>query len=114
MTIESLVASADVLLAGLIMALSLPLILNKIPPNKWYGVRIPKAFHSDENWYQINQYGGKVLFCWSLALGVIGFVKLFAPFEGMDFWSLQLYQVGPAVVCMTGALIQILVYASKV
>ena len=45
---------------GLVLILtSIPLILQKIPMNGWYGIRIAVAFESDEKWYAINAYGGK-------------------------------------------------------
>ncbi|HQU34683.1 MAG TPA: SdpI family protein [Thermoanaerobaculaceae bacterium] len=46
----------------LLSVISVPLILRKVPMNHLYGVRIPKAFVSAENWYEINAYGGKLLF----------------------------------------------------
>ena len=46
---------------GLLMALiSVPLVLRKIPMNHTYGIRVRKAFVSQENWYAINVYGGKL------------------------------------------------------
>ncbi len=49
-------------------AFSLPLIFRKIPMNHAYGIRIRKAFVSSENWYSINEYGGKLFFVFGLAL----------------------------------------------
>lgn len=50
----------------LLTTLAVPLILRKVPMNHVYGVRLPKSFVSDDNWYEINAYGGKLL----LALGI--------------------------------------------
>ncbi len=48
--------------AGLLLAgLSVPLINKKIPPNAWYGFRVPKTFQNDSIWYAANQYAGKRL-----------------------------------------------------
>ncbi len=50
---------------------SLPLIFKKVPMNHGYGIRIKKAFESENNWYQINAYGGKLILIFGLFL--IGF-----------------------------------------
>ncbi|MCB1232515.1 MAG: SdpI family protein [Verrucomicrobiae bacterium] len=48
--------------------LSLPLIWRKVPMNRLYGVRFPQSFRSDEAWYAINAYGGKVLLVASILI----------------------------------------------
>lgn len=45
-------------LGVLLAAVALPLILGKVPMNRWYGVRVPRAFESPEKWYAINRVGG--------------------------------------------------------
>jgi uncharacterized membrane protein len=45
----------------LFMTLGIPLILQKVPPNALYGVRIPASFKSPEAWYRINYLGGWLL-----------------------------------------------------
>ena len=47
----------------LFVLLAIPLILNKIPPNGWYGVRFEKLFKpgNEELWYKANKYGGRQL-----------------------------------------------------
>ncbi len=52
--------------AALMVALSIPLVFRKIPMNRFYGVRIPKSFSSESNWYEINAYGGRQLIFWSM------------------------------------------------
>jgi hypothetical protein len=101
----------DILCAALFIAICVPLILKKIPPNIWYGFRIPKAFRSDENWYLINAYGGKALTLWSLPLLVTGVLKFFVPFEHMDAPWAPMWLLGPVIVCSVAAIIQTLVYA---
>ena len=41
--------------------LSVPLILEKIPPNYLYGFRTPKTLSSRELWYKANKYAGREL-----------------------------------------------------
>lgn len=53
-------------------AVAIPLVLRKIPMNRYYGIRITKAFKSNRNWYDINAYGGKLLLAYGLLLTVFG------------------------------------------
>jgi hypothetical protein len=62
---------------GLLTALlSVPLILRKIPMNRFYGIRIRKAFVSPHNWYEINAYGGKLLLVFGLLLLAYGLISI--------------------------------------
>ncbi|GAA5482720.1 SdpI family protein [Haloferula sargassicola] len=65
--------------AGLLVALvAVPLILKKVPMNRWYGVRFPQSYRSDRLWYEINRHGGGYLLGTSLAwmtYGVCGLVE---------------------------------------
>lgn len=53
--------------AVLFIGLAIPLILRKIPRNKWYGFRFKKALRNDAVWYDVNAYGG----WWMLVVGII-------------------------------------------
>jgi hypothetical protein len=70
------IATATLITGLLIFLISLPLIYRRIPRNGVYGIRIPAAFESDQRWYDINAYGGRLLARWSwviVAAGVCGF-----------------------------------------
>ena len=62
---------------GLLLAgLSVPLLRDKIPPNGWYGFRVPSTLTNAELWYKVNRYMAR----WMLATGIIttgGAVALF-------------------------------------
>lgn len=47
------------LYAVLILA-ALPLLLEWVPPNRWYGFRFPGAQINPAIWYEINALGGKL------------------------------------------------------
>jgi hypothetical protein len=51
----------------LISALSIPMIMNKIPPNGLYGFRVKKTMEDPKIWYPVNAYSGK----WLLAIGIV-------------------------------------------
>ena len=65
-----------------IIAISIPLVLNKVPMNNIYGVRFKKSFESEDLWYRINAYGGRLLIYWSIPLLIIGFITLWLPING--------------------------------
>jgi hypothetical protein len=56
------------------VAVSIPLVLGKVPRNRAYGIRVRKAFVSERNWYEINAYGGKLFLVFGLFLLGFGFL----------------------------------------
>ena len=62
---------------GLLLAgLAVPLLLDKIPPNGWYGFRVPSTLYNADLWYKVNRYMAR----WMLLSGIItvaGAVALF-------------------------------------
>lgn len=53
---------------GLLMiGLSIPLLLDKIPPNPWYGFRVPSTLSDPVVWYKANRYLAR----WLLPTGII-------------------------------------------
>jgi len=56
---------------------SVPLLLDKIGPNWFYGFRIGRAYKSTEMWYKVNRIGAKVFVGYGvimLAIGTIAWV----------------------------------------
>ena len=53
---------------ALTFVLGIPLALKRIPPNRYYGFRTPKAFSSGEAWYAINYALGLAL----MVAGAVG------------------------------------------
>jgi len=83
----------DIACAVIFILVSLPLVYNKIPMNRWYGFRIRKSFRSDEDWYAINAYGGKQMIIWTPLLFISGILKLYMSMEVLKGpWGL-------AIVC---------------
>ncbi|HTY15838.1 MAG TPA: SdpI family protein [Methanoregulaceae archaeon] len=65
------------------MAASYPLTKRTIGMNRWYGIRFPQAFYSDENWYEINAYGGRVFMKWAGFVAISGIVFIFIPLDNL-------------------------------
>lgn len=100
----------NILVGLLIIVLSIPLTKRKIKMNRWYGVKIPKSFESDDNWYKINEYGGKIFIYWSIPIVLIGIISLFLPplrDKGIIILSLV-----PLLVLLRTT-IQLLIYSKK-
>ena len=53
----ALYAGSGILLA----ALSVPLMRRRVPPNAFYGLRIPETLEDEEVWYEANARSGKDL-----------------------------------------------------
>ncbi len=65
-------------IAFLLAALSVPLILQKVPMNSYYGVRFPQSFKSNEAWYAINRFGGWMLLLSTVPIfvsGIYGWIR---------------------------------------
>lgn len=72
------------LLAGIvIIVISLPLIRRKVKMNDWYGVRIQASFASEQAWFDINHYGGRLFFIWGLTIVA---TALAGAFLGKPHW----------------------------
>ena len=65
--------------AALYVGLAIPLLRDRVKPNMMYGMRIAKAFESDENWYSINRYGARQFVIWAVPLALFGVVCFFLP-----------------------------------
>lgn len=64
---------------GLLIALGVPLMNRRVPPNAWWGLRIPATFADEEVWYEANAASGRdavrfgiVLVAGALVLPLLG------------------------------------------
>jgi len=96
---------------ALVSVVAIPLILRLVPMNRLYGVRIPKAFASDRNWYDINAYGGWLLLVYGVMLIAFGFFFGAVAPDPRSIWSLP-FVVGPMLLILP-VLAMILAYARR-
>ncbi len=75
----NLIAINYVIAGILTAALCRPLIKRKIKMNSFYGIRISEAFKSEERWYDINEYGGRLLFWWGIMIIITGSIGISLP-----------------------------------
>ncbi len=79
-TVNIIIAASNIFTGLLVIGLSIPLLLGNVKMNKWYGMRFPKAYESEENWYRINKYGAKHVMIWSIPVIATGIISLFIDF----------------------------------
>ena len=51
----------------LLIVLAIPMLRGKVPPNPWYGFRVPDTLSDPTRWYKANRYAAR----WLLLTGVI-------------------------------------------
>lgn len=68
-----------VCLGVLFLGISVPLIRRRVPPNQWYGFRVPKTLGSVNVWYPVNEYSGKQLYRTGLLMVLVAFVLALVP-----------------------------------
>lgn len=67
----ALLASVIFILVGaLLMALALPLMRRRVPPNSLYGLRVRATFADPSVWYEANAMSGRDLFVLGAALAL--------------------------------------------
>ena len=67
--------------------------------NRLYGIRIPKAFVSNANWYAINAYGGKVFMAYGVALFAFGLLARASAPPPTSLWT-AVFIVGPMLLAL--------------
>jgi len=65
-------------ITGIVYVLvSVPLLFNKLGPNRFYGIRIAKAYESTEMWYKVNRIGAKIFLRYGVVMLAVGVVAAF-------------------------------------
>ncbi|RMD62291.1 SdpI family protein [Candidatus Parcubacteria bacterium] len=59
--------AVSLILGVLFIVLAIPLIRRRVPPNHWYGLRVPATFAHERVWYEANARMGRDL----LVLGIL-------------------------------------------
>lgn len=96
------------------IGIAIPMLNRKIPPNRWYGFRIAKAFQSKGNWYAINAYGAAQLVVASVPMMLVGIVALFVPIDTSNAKIMILvFGVAPLVLCTAAAVFRTLSFAKN-
>ncbi len=91
----------------LYIVLGLPLALNWVKPNAWYGIRIKKTFESLDAWYSVNSLGGKAF----IVAGVASLVMISLLHR---YWSVDLLVKALVMISIPLVLVVVgIIYAIK-
>ncbi len=88
------------------IALGIPLILNRVPPNRWSGYRTPRTLADETVWYAVNHNVGWGL----LAAGVLCAVAIWVVFSmdvsasNRSLISIGIIIVGATIPVIVGSL----------
>jgi uncharacterized membrane protein len=75
---------------GLLLAgLSVPLILQKIPPNGIYGFRLPSTPKDPQLWYTINAFAGKRLLMVGLGTAFAAIILFYTTHQNVNHYALN-------------------------
>ena len=75
-------------ISGSVLAgVSIPLILERIPPNGLYGFRVRKTMENPQIWYPVNKFAGKRLFLASLVITLAAVGVFFIPNLRIEVYS---------------------------
>lgn len=83
----------------LVIAFGVPLMLRRVPPNGFYGLRVPATFKDEQVWYDANAASGRDLVLFGIAMMV---TALIPPLLG---WSGELYQLAWGMAVALGMIV---------
>jgi hypothetical protein len=77
------------IIGGLVLVLiAIPLYLEKIPPNVWYGFRVRKTLENPKIWYAVNKYSSVWFMAAGIALILVALGLALIPGINLDVYSL--------------------------
>lgn len=99
----------------LVVALAIPLLLEKVPPNAWYGFRTPRTLSNSEVWYSANVGASKILLAFGATLVVLAVILFIlsrnSAFSPQTLASVFIaFQLAPVLLLI----VAVLIYAIRV
>ena len=99
-------------LGWVLIVLGIPLAMQKIPPNGFYGFRTAKTLSDSEDWYRANSYAGKAFILSGLA-SVVGamayrtFLQHFQLTRGNALAVMSCIEFGPVLAAMIASAVHV-------
>jgi SdpI/YfhL protein family len=62
------------LVGWLLMGLGWPMAARRVPPNRWYGLRVPATFADERVWYEANAAAGRDMMILAAVIVVVALV----------------------------------------
>jgi uncharacterized membrane protein len=92
-------------IVGILLVLTaLPLLLEKVPPNPWYGFRLPQTRNDPGIWYAVNKHSAKRLIAAGACTTVAAILLYRVPGFKIDTYALAC--LGVTVVTLVVGLVQ--------
>lgn len=76
-----------VIFGVLLILLSLPMLRDKVPPNPWYGFRVPSTLSDPVVWYKANRYMARGLLVTGIITVVASVALYFVPGLKVDTYA---------------------------
>lgn len=102
----------NLLIPLVLIPVSIPMILEKIKPNWWYGFRTAKTLSDEKIWYPANKYAGKLMLV-SGIISLIGLIILYFLKNLFCMWTFNIIGWVLTLVPITVAVIMSFVYLKK-
>ncbi len=61
-------------LGFLLVALGWPMATRRVPPNRWYGLRVPATFADEHVWYEANAVAGRDIVALGAVVALVGLI----------------------------------------
>jgi hypothetical protein len=75
---------------GLILAgMSVPLVLYKIRPNRWYGFQIRSSQENQQAWYRVNAYAGRRFLVVGLGTSLGAIILYYTTAQNVEQYALS-------------------------
>ena len=100
----------SVALSALFVGIAIPLVLRRIPPNRWYGLRVPATLTDERVWYEANVVAG-----WDfIRVGVVTFLAgLLFMLLPLPLWASVLLWAGVVEIAVLAAVFHSWRYANR-
>lgn len=96
---DVLTAVILVSIGALLAVLGLPLLLRRVPPNAWYGLRITRTLESEAVWYDANEAVGRDLIVFGSVFASTALVLR------LPRWPDEVYGAVGSALLLIGALV---------
>jgi hypothetical protein len=70
-----------------LILLAVPLYLEKVKPNLWYGFRIRKTLENPDVWYPVNKYGARWMMLSGFVTVLVAIAFSFIPGISLDGYA---------------------------
>jgi uncharacterized membrane protein len=70
----------------LLVALSVPMMLRRVPPNDFYGLRVPATIRDERVWYDANAASGRDMALFGMFVVLFGLVPPWLGWSGVSHW----------------------------